>query len=163
MTSVDALANFSVGFKDLATATPGGRLFLFELFAQPSGKLAKVADIATSGQANLHLEASGGIFGGSPPADPVTTLTWGMLEDPGSLLTSFNPDMDPLLQFEHLSLSDLTTALQQTAAYLSTHQPMANVLPEVQSVYSLPESFAADVNAFDVGHGQFRAGGGWRD
>ncbi len=121
--SAAATAGVTVGLKDAATGTPGGRMTLDELFDHLSGNLASITTtpvIAGSANAVLPVRVEPNLFGAAHPVNPAIAVAWTDITNPATLAVTPNADMQQLLDFQNLSFADIVGALQAAIDYLAT-------------------------------------------
>ncbi|MEX2185288.1 MAG: right-handed parallel beta-helix repeat-containing protein [Pirellulales bacterium] len=144
LVGVDASADFSVALMDVATQTPGGRVTLAQLNRHVGDDATVIADAASSGTVQFHIEADDDFVTLPLGADAVVMLDWPSLADPLPAI-AYNADSAPLRRFEHLAYVDVVSVLNQLKPVVASQNPIAEFDPALGSVSHLSSTYDARV------------------
>ena len=112
----------SLELEDPATHTPGGRLYLVDLFDALAGDITSIVEgpeLSGSVDLTLPLAVTPNILGASHPANPELVVSWPDIADPNGFSLAMN-DADLLLDFEHLDGAAIAGAIERLADYLTS-------------------------------------------
>lgn len=128
-------------FKDVATQTTGGRVFVPEILQAAAGDITAIIDnLALAGTVAATLPITATILGSPVGGNPNVTITWPNVYS-GSPAVAFN-NFSELFAFEDVGENDVLTALESFAAFLASTQGESLYSVEIPGIgLSLGEAF----------------------